>query len=80
MSEKVGSLWKRLGRQLELGEGRIETISEEERDDQERCYKALQSWCQLNGEKATIRKLMLALTKTGLAEVNNDIMTCLAPS
>ena len=77
VSNRVGPLWKRLARQLDLREGQIDTILEEENDDQERCFKALVKWCQLNGEGATIRKLMLALTKTGLAEVNNDVMRCL---
>ena len=52
-------------------------ISEEENDDEERCCKALERWCHVNGEEATIRELMISLTKTGLADVNNDIMRCL---
>ena len=77
VSDKVGALWKKLARQLGLGGGRIDMISEEENDDEERCCKALERWCQENGEEATIRELMISLTKTGLAEVNNDIMRCL---
>ena len=77
VSERVGSLWKRLARELELGEGRIDSISDEKNDDQDCCYEALKTWCQLNGKDATIRKLMIKLTKKGLAEVNNNIMRCL---
>ena len=77
VSEKVGYCWKNLARELSLNSGRIETISAEEEDDQERCYKALERWCQENGEEATIRKLMLALNKSGLADVNKNVMDCL---
>ena len=76
VSKKVGSQWKRLARQLQLGKV-VDNLSEEENEDCERCYKALERWCQVNGEEATIRKLMTALTKTGLAEVNYDVMRCL---
>ena len=77
VSGKVGSSWKKLARELELKDGQINNISVEESDDEERCYLTLQKWCQLKGIDATIRKLMIALTKTGKAEVNNDIMECL---
>ena len=76
-SDKVGALWKKLARQLELKSGRIDMISDEENDDEDRCHKALETWCHVNGEEATIRELMICLTKAGLAEVNNDIMRCL---
>ena len=77
VSEEVGHCWKNLARELNLNSGKIETISEEEDDDQERCYNALEKWYQENGEKATIRKLMLALNKSGLADVNKNVMNCL---
>ena len=77
VSEEVGHCWKNLARELNLNRGRIEMISEEEEDDQERCYKALERWCQENGEEATIRKLMLVLNKLGLADVNKNVMDCL---
>lgn len=77
MSGEVGHCWKNLARELNLNRGRIEMISEEEEDDQERCYKALERWCQENGEEATIRKLMLVLNKLGLADVNKNVMDCL---
>jgi len=77
VSEEVGHCWKNLARELNLNRGRIEIISEEEEDDQERCYKALERWCQENGKEATIRKLMLALNKSGLADVNKNVMDCL---
>lgn len=77
VSEEVGHCWKNLARELNLNRGRIEMISEEEEDDQERCYKALERWCQENGEEATIRKLMLVLNKLGLADVNKNVMNCL---
>ena len=79
VSQKVGSSWKKLARELELKEGTINNISEDEKesDDEERCYVTLQTWCQQKGEDATVRKLMIALTRIGKAEVNNDIMECL---
>lgn len=77
MSEEVGHCWKNLARELNLNRGRIEMISEEEENDQERCYKTLERWCQENGEEATIRKLMLVLNKLGLADVNKNVMDCL---
>ena len=77
VSEEVGHCWKNLARELNLNRGRIKTISVEEEDDQERCYKALERWCEENGEEATIRKLMLALNKSGLADVNKNVMNCL---
>ena len=77
VSDEVGHCWKNLARELNLNWGRIEMISDEEKDDQERCYKALQRWCQENGEEASIRKLMLVLNKLGLADVNKNVMNCL---
>lgn len=77
VSEEVGHCWKNVARELKLNRGRIEMISCEEEDDQERCYKALERWCQENGEEATIRKLMLVLNKIGLADVNKNVMNCL---
>ena len=80
VSEKVGHCWKNLARELNLTEGKIDAILVEENDHQERCHKALQKWCQENGENATIRRLMLALNKTGLTEVNRDVINCLGLS
>lgn len=74
VSDKVGHCWKKLARELNLREGRIDMISVEENDHQERCHKALQRWCEENGEGATIRKLMLALNKTRLVDVNKDVL------
>ena len=80
VSENVGHCWKTLARELNLNSGRIDMISCEEEDDQERCYKALERWCQENGEEATIRKLMLVLNKLGFADVNKNVMNCLNPT
>ena len=80
VSEEVGHCWKNLARVLSLSTGRIDMISVDEENDQERCYKALERWCQENGEEATIRKLMLALNKSGLAEVNKKVINCLGPT
>ena len=79
VSQKVESSWKKLARELELTDGQINNISEDEKesDDEERCYATLQTWCKQEGEGATVRKLMIALTRIGKAEVNNDIMKCL---
>ena len=79
VSRKVGSSWKKLARELELKEGTINNISEDEKksNDEERCYVTLRAWCQQKGRVATVRKLMIALTRIGKAEVNNDIMECL---
>ena len=77
VSEEVGHCWKNLARELNLNRGRIEMISVEEENDQERCYQALDRWCDENGQEATIRKLMLALNKSGRADVNENVMNCL---
>ena len=77
VSQKVESWWKKLARELELNDRKIKNISVKEIDDEECCYVTLQAWCQQKGEDATVRKLMIALTRIGKAEVNNDIMECL---
>ena len=79
VSQKVGSLWKKLARELEIKEVTIKNIAEDEKEsDDERCCSAtLYTWCKQKGEDATVRKLMIALTRIGKAEVNNDIMECL---
>ncbi|XP_068705854.1 uncharacterized protein [Montipora foliosa] len=77
VSENAETLWKRLARTLHLTSGRIDIISEEESSDYERCCKALETWCEVNGQTATIRKLMIILTQAGLARINHDIMNCL---
>ena len=77
VSQKVGSWWKKLARELELKDRKIKNISMEEIDDEECCYVTLRAWCQQKGRDATVRKLMIALTRIGKAEVNNDIMECL---
>ena len=77
VSQKVGSWWKKLAGELELKDRKIKNISVDEIDDEERCYATLQTWCTQEGEGATVRKLMIALTRIGKAEVNNDIMECL---
>jgi len=76
VKEEVGHCWKNLARELNLNRRQIEMILLEEEDDQKRCYKALERWCQENGE-ATIRKLMLALNKSGLADVNENVINFL---
>ena len=76
--EKAEYRWKNLARELGFIEGRIDAISEEEKDNcEECCYKVLQKWYQENGEMATIRRVMVALTRIGLANINNDIVDCL---
>ena len=78
ISEKVEYHWKNLARELELEDGKIDAISEEEQDKcGECCYQVLQKWCGKNGETATIRRVMVALTRIGLADINNDIVDCL---
>ncbi|XP_022805167.1 uncharacterized protein LOC111342359 [Stylophora pistillata] len=78
VSEKVEHNWKRLARELGLTDGIIEAISEEKQNEcGECCYKALQTWCENKGASATIRKVMVALNRIGLADINNDIVDCL---
>ena len=78
VSEKVEYHWKTLARELGLTDGRIDAISEDEQDIcGECCYKVLQKWCEENGEMATIRRVMVALTRIGLVDINNDIVDCL---
>ena len=77
VSERVGSSWKSLARDFKFEDEIINSLAGEERGDIERCYIVLQRWCKYNGRNATVRKLMIALTKMGKAKVNNDIMRCL---
>ena len=77
VKEEVGHGWKNLARELNFNRGEIEMISLEGEEDQERCYKVLERWCQDNGEEAKIRELMLALNKSGLADVNKNVINCL---
>ena len=78
VSEKVEYRWKNLARELGLEDGIIDAISAEEKDKcEECCYKILQKWCEGNGETATIRRVVVALTRIGLADINNDIVDCL---
>lgn len=77
VSERVGSSWKSLARDFKFEDEIINSLAGEERGDIERCYIVLQRWCEYNGRNATVRKLMIALTKMGKAKVNNDIMRCL---
>ena len=77
VKEEVGHCWKNLARELNFNRGEIEMISLEGEEDQERCYKVLERLCQDNGEEAKIRELMLALNKSGLADVNKNVINCL---
>ena len=76
--EKAEYHWKNLARELGFINGRIDAISEEEKDNcGECCYQVLRQWCEGKGKSATIRRVMVALTKIGLADINNDIVDCL---
>ena len=78
VSEKVEHHWKRLARELGLTDGKIDAISKEEHNEcGECCYIALQIFCEENGASATIRRVMVALTRIGLVDINNDIVDCL---
>ena len=78
VSEKVEYHWKNLARELGLEDGGVDAISVEEKDKcEECCYQVLKKWCEENGEMATIRRVMVALTRVGLADINNDIVDCL---
>ena len=37
-------------------------------------FSSLTKWCEENGESATIRRVIVALTRVGLADINNDIV------
>ena len=65
--EKAEYLWEELARELGLTGGKIGKRGE-------CCHKVLQKWCKENGESATIRGVMVALTRIGLADINNDIV------
>ena len=70
VSEKAEYHWEDLARELGLTDRKIDTC-------EECCYEVLQKWCEENGESATIRGVMVALTRVGLADINNDIVDCL---
>ena len=73
LKEEVGHCLKNLARELNFNGGKIEMISLEEKEDRERCSKALERWWQDNGEEATIREL----NKSGLADVTKNVINCL---
>ena len=76
--EKAEYHWKNLAKELGLEDRIIEAISVEQQDKcGECCYQVLQRWYEENGESATIRRAMVALTRIGLADINNDIVDCL---
>ena len=70
VSEKAEYHWEDLARELGLTDRKIDTCGE-------CCFQVLQKWCEENGESATIRRVMVALTRVGLADINNDIVDCL---
>ena len=70
VSEKAEYHWEDLARELGLTDRKIDTCGE-------CCNQVLQEWCEENGESATIRTVMVALTRIGLADINNDIVDCL---
>ena len=67
LSEKAEYHWEDLARELGLTDRKIDTCGEY-------CFQVLQKWCEENGESATIRRVMVALTRVGLADINNDIV------
>ena len=67
VSEKAEYHWEDLARELGLTDRKIVTCGE-------CCFQVLQKWCEENGESATIRRVMVALTTVGLADINNDIV------
>ena len=77
VAKQVNTLWERLARGLGLSLPEIEIIKEEDKYDQQRCCKVLDTWCQRDGAKATVKRLMKTLTDVGLAIVNNDVIKCL---
>ena len=80
VAKQVNTSWKRLARGLGLSLAEIDIIQEEDKDDRERCCRALDTWCQRHGAEAKIKKLMKTLTDAGLAIVNNEVMKCLGLS
>ena len=70
VSEKAEYHWEELARELGLIDRKIDTGGE-------CCYQVLQKWCEENGKSATIRRVMVAMTRIGLADINNDIVDCL---
>ena len=54
--------WKKLARRLEINEGKINSIDEQEKELSEKAYKMLLFWKQVNGRGATYEVLLKALT------------------
>ena len=54
--------WKKLARRLEIDEGKINSIDDQEKELSEKAYKMLLFWKQVNGKGATYEVLFKALT------------------
>ena len=66
---KVGCLWKKLARDLEMPDSIIEATEKKEKGDKKQCCRAALRW----GD-ATTREIMIWLTNMGYGSVNWHIM------
>ena len=70
LSRGIVKEWKFIGRRLDLDEDLLTTISANNRDEREKAYQMLQSWCELEGwptsSSASVKMLCIALCQEGL--------------
>ncbi|XP_068721272.1 uncharacterized protein [Montipora capricornis] len=66
LADDIGQEWKDLARALGFQHSSIEDIQQEKGNSKECCIEILVRWLRQNGKRATVGKLVDALTKKGL--------------
>ncbi|XP_053388495.1 uncharacterized protein LOC128551622 [Mercenaria mercenaria] len=70
----IGSEWKILARQLEIGEVRIDHIESDNQKMKNRIYEMLLEWDTKDGDRATLDVLVKALGDISSPAVNSDTL------
>ena len=63
------SVWKKVGRELEIGHPRIIAIDRKQEEDSEKIYIILREWTEAKGSAATWKALYQALKDAGLRKL-----------
>ncbi|CAC5356367.1 THOC1 [Mytilus coruscus] len=68
LSKQVGSMWKRLGLELNFPEDDISYFEKENESNQERALKMLTVWQETDPDRATISTVKMAMKEVGMTE------------
>ena len=72
--EKLGPIWKFLGRNLKIKEYVIRNIEvENPNNPPEQAYQLLHKWCEIRGSEATLEELNKALIKIGCWDIAESL-------